>query len=44
MHSRKLQRILLGSLSILAVIALWIYLTGPGKVKPMILPPSTGMS
>ena len=39
MHSRKLQRILLGSLSILAVIALWIYLTGPGKVKPMILPP-----
>jgi taurine transport system permease protein len=39
MGSQRLQQMVYGLLSIAAVIAIWVFLTGTGRVKPIILPP-----
>ncbi len=39
MGRQQLQRIFYGLVSIGGIIALWVYLTGSGRVTPIILPP-----
>lgn len=39
MRSRLIQQVVYGAISIVAVIAFWVFLTSTGRVKPIILPP-----
>lgn len=39
MNAKRVQQVVLGAISIAAVIAFWVFLTSTGRVKPIILPP-----